>query len=129
MRVGPPARAFALTLLAIPAPVGEAHQSKAVAGPALTAPLESVISSHARSLRDAEIVPIGVGYYTAAEAARLLKTTPRKISRWLGGYSYKVGDGQIVETTPLWSPQLPRVGDSLEIGFRDLSNFGSFWRS
>lgn len=73
------------------------------------------------SLRDADIVPIGVGYYTAAEAARrLLKTTPRNISRWLGGYSYKVSDGHIVKTTPLWSPQLPRLGDSLEIGFRDL---------
>jgi len=72
------------------------------------------------SLHNAEIVPIGVGYYTAAEAARLLKTTPRNISRWLGGYSYKVSDGHIVETTPLWSPQLPRLGESLEIGFRDL---------
>jgi uncharacterized protein (DUF433 family) len=71
-------------------------------------------------LHNAEIVPIGVGYYTAAEAARLLKTTPRNISRWLGGYSYKVSDGHIVETTPLWSPQLPRLGESLEIGFRDL---------
>jgi uncharacterized protein (DUF433 family) len=76
------------------------------------------------SLRNAEIVPIGVGYYTAAEAARLLKTTPRNISRWLGGYSYKVSDGHIVETTPLWSPQLPLLGDSLEIGFRDLIRHG-----
>jgi hypothetical protein len=41
------------------------------------------------SLRDTGIVPIGVGYYTAAEAARLLKTKPRDISRWLGGYSYR----------------------------------------
>jgi len=72
------------------------------------------------SLGDAAIVPIGVGYYTAAEAARLLKTTPRNISRWLGGYPYKVSDGHIIETTPLWNPQLPRLGGSLEIGFRDL---------
>ena len=72
------------------------------------------------SLHNAEIVPIGVGYYTAAEAARLLKTTPRNISRWLGGYSYKISDGHIVESTPLWSPQLPRLSDGLEIGFRDL---------
>jgi uncharacterized protein (DUF433 family) len=72
------------------------------------------------SLRNADIVPIGVGYYTAIEAARLLKTTPRNISRWLGGYSYKSSDGHITETTPLWSPQLPRLGESLEIGFRDV---------
>jgi len=72
------------------------------------------------SLREAELVPIGVGYYTAAEAARLLKTEPRNISRWLGGYSYRGRDGHIIKTTPLWRPQLPRLDDSLEIGFRDL---------
>jgi hypothetical protein len=33
------------------------------------------------TLRDAEIVPLGVGYYTVREAARLLKTQPRKITR------------------------------------------------
>jgi len=33
------------------------------------------------SLRDADVVPLGIGYYTAAEAARLLGTSPRKISR------------------------------------------------
>jgi hypothetical protein len=72
------------------------------------------------SLRDVNIVPIGVGYYTAGEAARLLKTPPRNIARWLGGYSYKSRDGNTIETTPLWRPQLPRLGDGLEIGFRDL---------
>jgi uncharacterized protein (DUF433 family) len=72
------------------------------------------------SLRDAEIVPIGVGCYTAPEAARLLKTKPRNISRWLGGYSYKDRGGNIINVAPLWSPQLPRLVDRLEIGFRDL---------
>lgn len=72
------------------------------------------------SLRTAEIVEVGVGYYTAAEAARLLKTKPGNISRWLGGYSYRDRSGNIVKTTPLWRPQLPRLGDSVEIGFRDL---------
>lgn len=73
-----------------------------------------------KSLRDADIVPIGVGYYTATEAARLLKTTPRNISRWLGGYTYKDRDGSVANAAPLWRPQLPRLGGSLEIGFRDL---------
>ncbi len=72
------------------------------------------------SLRESELVPIGVGYYTAAEAARLLKTEPRNISRWLDGYSYRGRDRHIIKIAPLWRPQLPRLGDSLEIGFRDL---------
>ena len=73
-----------------------------------------------KNLRAADIVPIGIGYYTAPEAARLLKTTPRNISRWLGGYAYRGANGEIVEAPPLWRPQLPRLGDSLEIGFHDL---------
>src|SRR5690606_39213306 len=32
---------------------------------------------------------VGVGSYTAPEAARLLKTSPRNINRWLGGYTYR----------------------------------------
>lgn len=72
------------------------------------------------SLREADIVPIGVGYYTASEAARLLKTGPRKISRWLCGYSYRDRGGNLINATGLWRPQLPQLGDSLEIGFGDL---------
>jgi hypothetical protein len=73
-----------------------------------------------KNLSAAEIVPIGIGYYTAPEAARLLKTTPRNISRWLGGYSYRKNDGAVVRAAPLWLPQLPRLGEHLELGFRDL---------
>ena len=69
--------------------------------------------------RDTDVIPLGVGCYTAPEAARLLKTSARNIIRWLGGYSYKVAAGQ-VHASPLWRPQLPRLGDTLEIGFRDL---------
>src|SRR5258708_24423929 len=73
-----------------------------------------------KTLSAAEIVPLGIGYYTAPEAARLLKTTPRNISRWLGGYSYRKSDGAIVRAAPLWLPQLPRLGEHLELSFRDL---------
>jgi hypothetical protein len=73
-----------------------------------------------KSLRDADIVPIGIGYYTVPEAARLLKAEPRNIIRWLDGYSYKKGDGTVARSAPLWRPQLPRIGDSLELGFHDL---------
>ena len=72
------------------------------------------------SIRGADILPIGIGYYTAPEAARLLKTTPRNISRWLDRYSYRRNDGAVVRAAPLWLPQLPRLGGHLELGFRDL---------
>jgi hypothetical protein len=73
-----------------------------------------------KNVRDADIVPIGIGCYTAAEAARLLKTSPRNISRWLGGYSYRDANGDTMRAPPLWSPQLPRLGSAMEIGFHDL---------
>jgi uncharacterized protein (DUF433 family) len=73
-----------------------------------------------KNLSVAEIVPVGIGYYTVPEAARLLKTAPRKITRWLGGYPYETKEGAAARAAPLWRPQLPRLGDSLELGFRDL---------
>jgi uncharacterized protein (DUF433 family) len=73
-----------------------------------------------KSLRNADVVPIGIGYYTASEAARLLKTSPRNITRWIRGYSYRNADGAVVHAPPLWRPQIPDLGDSLEIGFHDL---------
>ena len=69
--------------------------------------------------KPAENVPIGVGYYTAAEAARLLKVKPQSINRWLGGYS--VGKSQPKHRQePLWEPDLPRAEDHIELSFRDL---------
>lgn len=65
-----------------------------------------------------DAVPLGIGYYTALEAARLLQVPSRSIVRWLAGYSYK-RDGREVHVAPLWNPQLP-AGDHLELGFRDL---------
>lgn len=73
-----------------------------------------------KRLNQNEIVPLGVGYYSAPEAARLLKTSARNINRWLGGYSYRDRSGGSVEMTPLWKPQLPKLGDTIELGFRDL---------
>jgi uncharacterized protein (DUF433 family) len=66
-----------------------------------------------------ETVPLGVGYYTVPEAARLLKLPPRSINRWLGGYRYREG-AEERWLPPLWAPELPALGDRLEIGFRDL---------
>jgi len=69
---------------------------------------------------EADIVPFGVGDYTATEAARLLKTSPRTILRWLAGYRYRRADGRQATAPPLWRPQIPRLGQELEIGFHDL---------
>lgn len=64
-------------------------------------------------------VPLGVGYYTAPEVARLLRIPAKNINRWLGGYEFNTGVREI-EMAPLWQPQLPRGEKHLELGFRDL---------
>lgn len=64
-------------------------------------------------------VPIGIGYYTVPEAARLLRMSSRTITRWLGGYSY-LDRGRKVHMERLWAPQLPQLNGHLELGFRDL---------
>jgi uncharacterized protein (DUF433 family) len=64
-------------------------------------------------------IPIGIGFYTVPEAARLIKAPARNIRRWLGGYSHN-NKGIVTKISPLWTPQLPRFDERLEIGFRDL---------
>ena len=61
----------------------------------------------------------GVGSYTAAEAARLIKTAPRNITRWLQGYNYRRKTVQH-HVAPLWTSQVTSAESHLEIGFRDL---------
>lgn len=62
---------------------------------------------------------IGVGSYTAHEAARLLKTSPLNVNRWLRGYSYR-RSGEQRHMPPLWITQHASIDDHLELGFRDL---------
>lgn len=62
---------------------------------------------------------LGIGFYTAGDAARLLGVPVRSIRRWLGGYNY-TQDGEKRHMEPLWKPQLPRDDDRIELGFRDL---------
>jgi uncharacterized protein (DUF433 family) len=71
------------------------------------------------SISKESAVPLGIGYYTVAEAARLLETPPRNINRWLGGYSYRK-DGKTNAMPRLWIPQLPEADGHIELGFRDL---------
>lgn len=62
---------------------------------------------------------VGIGTYTAPEAARLLSTPVRNLNRWLRGYTY-IGAGVRRRMPPLWTSQHAEVEDHLELGFRDL---------
>lgn len=62
---------------------------------------------------------LGVGLYTAAEAARLLRLPPRNVRRWIGGYDY-THRGERQRAAPLWAPQLPKLDNQLGLGFLDL---------
>lgn len=72
-----------------------------------------------KSRQHENVVPLGVGYYTAPEAARLLKIPVRNIQRWLGGYAYK-HKGKTLHSAPLWVPELPANENKIELSFRDL---------
>lgn len=58
---------------------------------------------------------IGVGLYTPAEAGRLLRVPPAKLSRWLRGH--KIGS-KFYE--PLWTPEVSLGDERIFLGFRDL---------
>jgi uncharacterized protein (DUF433 family) len=64
-------------------------------------------------------VPSGVGFYTVPEAALLVGLPARNIRRWLGGYSFRQGEGRR-RMKPLWRSELAMIDDRLELGFRDL---------
>jgi uncharacterized protein (DUF433 family) len=67
---------------------------------------------------------LGIGMYTLADAARLIGTERRVISRWLYGYNYvSHKDGKAIRrhSNPLWAPQYDAndLGEKV-IGFHDL---------
>ncbi|MFZ5752531.1 MAG: hypothetical protein ACOY5U_15880 [Pseudomonadota bacterium] len=62
---------------------------------------------------------IGVGLYSVADAARLLKAPPRTLRRWLDGYSYKKNE-KIQYVAPILEPDIPKIDDEIELSFRDL---------
>ena len=64
-------------------------------------------------------IPLGIGFYTIAEAARLVRIPAPKVRRWLSGYDYKI-DGELRHMPRLWTPQLPKLDNHQELGFRDL---------
>jgi uncharacterized protein (DUF433 family) len=58
---------------------------------------------------------LGIGFYTAADAQRLIAVPARTLRRWLLGHRHARG-----ETTALWSPGVPQHGKTLELSFADL---------
>jgi uncharacterized protein (DUF433 family)/DNA-binding transcriptional MerR regulator len=61
---------------------------------------------------------VGVGLYTINEAAKLLRSKPRTIRRWVEGYDYH-RNGEIAQSAPLWRPDFS-LDDGVELSFRDL---------
>lgn len=59
---------------------------------------------------------LGVGLYTRADAVRLLKMTPSRVTRWVKGYSYRLA----YTAEPERRARLPRVAGSILISFLDL---------
>jgi len=66
------------------------------------------------------IACIGRGFYTIAEAARLLGMPAVNIRRWLGGYSY-LKNGEKRQIAPLWKPQFLLDDGGIELDFYDLA--------
>lgn len=62
---------------------------------------------------------LGIGLYTATEAAKLTGVPAARIRRWLGGYDFRHGNDNR-HSEALWTPQIPRLGREVELGFRDL---------
>lgn len=58
---------------------------------------------------------VGIGLYTPAEAGRLLRIQPQKISRWLRGHQAKKKS-----YAPLWTPEVNLGDGRVFLGFRDL---------
>jgi uncharacterized protein (DUF433 family) len=56
---------------------------------------------------------VGVGLYSLADAAQLLRAPPRSLRRWMEGYDYKSHD-------EIWVPDIPMIDDEVELSFRDL---------
>ena len=69
-------------------------------------------------------IPLGVGFYSRAEAARLLKVTPTRLNRWIRGYTYKLrqeGESYIKrQKSPVVHVFLPTIDSILALSFVEL---------
>lgn len=62
---------------------------------------------------------VGIGIYSASQAARLTSIPAQSIRRWARGYRYPYRGEQRSQDPVIWS-QLPELDDSFAIGFLDL---------
>lgn len=68
-------------------------------------------------------VPLGVGIYSRADAARLLHLTPQRLGRWVRGYTYWLKSGATPRRTkqpPVVSTDLPAIDGTLALSFLEL---------
>ena len=68
-------------------------------------------------------IPLGTGYYTRAEGARLLKIHPATLNRWVVGYTYQMRQkGHIIrrKRPALVTLDLPILDDVLALSFVEL---------
>jgi uncharacterized protein (DUF433 family) len=68
-------------------------------------------------------VRVGVGIYSRAEAAHLLRVTPSRLRRWVGGYTYRNKQGDTERggrVPPVVRADLPIIHHSLALSFVEL---------
>ena len=70
-------------------------------------------------------VPLGTGIYPRPEAARLLRMTPERLRRWVGGYTYWLREAAGTtrrqrRQTPVVLPELPVLGNVVALSFLEL---------
>ena len=68
-------------------------------------------------------IGLGIGIYTRTDAGRLLGLTPRRLGRWVRGYTYWLRSGAEPRRTskpPIVRTDLPRVGGALSLSFLEL---------
>jgi uncharacterized protein (DUF433 family) len=62
---------------------------------------------------------LGVGLYTTRDAAVLTGVPSPRVRRWMARYTHGRQDAP-GRSGPLWTPQSPRTGQDIALGFRDL---------
>ncbi len=68
-------------------------------------------------------IPLGIGIYSRADAARLLHVTPSRLRRWVGGYTYISKYWQEPERRPrppVVRTDLPVIDDTIALSFLEL---------
>lgn len=62
---------------------------------------------------------LGVGFYSRASAARLLRVNPSTLNRWVSGYTYQTQSGKVRKEAVV-SPSVPVLEGEVALSFVDL---------